>query len=189
MQTQQLINTLVEQTQKLMDKAERLKNQELSSLNWRSNPSSWNILECYEHLNRYGDFYLPQIDSKIKQSNTKSEPFFKPGFLGNYFANSMLPQDKLNKMKTFKDKDPLHASVDKTVIDRFLQQQVILLDLLDQSRQVSLNKIKIGTSISNLIKLKLGDTFRFYINHMIRHSKQIDRVSEELAKAKSKATI
>lgn len=189
MQTQQLINTLVEQTQTLMDQAERLKSRELSSLHWRSHPSSWNILECYEHLNRYGEFYLPQIASKIKLSSTKNEPFFKPGFLGDYFANNMLPKDKLNKMKTFKDKDPLNASLDKTVIDHYLQQQVILLDLLDQSRQVSLNKVKISTSISNLIKLKLGDTFRFYINHMIRHSKQIDRVSEELAKAKSKATI
>ncbi len=181
MRTQALINTLVEQTQTLMDQAERLKSQDLSSLNWRSKPLSWNILECYEHLNRYGDFYLPQIASKIKQSNTKSEPSFKPGFLGNYFANSMLPQDKLNKMKTFKDKDPLNASLDKNVIDHFLQQQVILLDLLDQSRRVSLNKVKISTSISNLIKLKLGDTFRFYINHMIRHSKQIDRITEEMA--------
>src|SRR5690606_10422315 len=93
--------------------------------------------------------------------------------------NSMLPKDKLNKMKTFKDKDPLNASLDRKVIDHFLQQQVILLDLLDQSHRVSLNKVKISTSISNLIKLKLGDTFRFYINHMIRHSKQIDRITEK----------
>src|SRR5690606_40518190 len=104
---------LKNQTQSLIQQAEALKNRDLYSLTWRNDPLSWNILECYEHLNRYGDFYLPQIASKIKQSSTKSEPFFKPGFLGNYFANSMLPKDKLNKMKTFKDKDPLNASLNR----------------------------------------------------------------------------
>lgn len=183
MQTKQLIATLKNQTQSLIQQAEALKNRDLYSLTWRSDPLSWNILECYEHLNRYGDFYLPQIASKIKQSSTKSEPFFKPGFLGNYFANSMLPKEKPNKMKTFKDKNPLNAPLDTMVIERFLQQQQELIYLLHLSNKVSLNKVKVGTSISNLIQLKLGDAFRFYINHMIRHAKQIEKLLERMLAA------
>ena len=79
-------------------------------------------------------------------------------------------------MKTFKDKNPLNADLDKSVIDRFLNQQIKLLDLLIQSRNVSLSKVKIKTSISGLINLKLGDTFQFIINHNIRHLKQIERI-------------
>ena len=134
-------------------------------------------------MNLYGDFYLPQIENKIKNSNTNFETEFNSGVLGNYFAKSMLPKEKLNKMKTFKDKNPLNADLDRSVIDKFNNQQIKLLELLNQSRNVSLNKVKIQTSISSFIKLKLGDTFQFYINHIIRHLAQIDRIQTAMKNA------
>src|SRR5690606_18995733 len=169
MQSEKLIQTLSEQTKQIINKAENLKCYDLNTLTWKENEISWSILECLEHLNLYGDFYLPQIEHKITNSTTKADIEFKSGILGNYFAKSMLPKEKLNKMKTFKDKNPLNANLDKTVIDKFINQQIKLLHLLNQSKNVSLNKVKIHTSISSLIKLKLCDTYQFYINHIIRH--------------------
>ncbi len=180
MQSENLIQSLIEQTKQTINKVEKVKGNDLHHLTWKQNPDSWSILECLEHLNLYGDHYLPEIENQIKTSNTKSETEFKSGFLGNYFAKSMLPKEKLNKMKTFKDKNPLNAKLDKSVIDKFIEQQVTLLDLLSQSRKVSLNKVRVQTSISRLIKLKLGDTFQFFINHIIRHLKQIERIEAEM---------
>ena len=180
MQTEDLTQTLIEQTRQLINHAEKLKGYDLPSLIYRNDQNSWNILECLEHLNLYGEFYLPEIENKIKKSTTKKEDNFKPGFLGNYFANSMLPKGKMKKMKTFKDKNPLNSPLNKNVIDEFLEQQSKLLDLLNKSRNVSLNKIKISISIARFIKLKLGDTFRFYINHMIRHFNQIERIQIDM---------
>lgn len=176
MQSEKLLQTLLEQTRQILNQAEKLKSYDLHILTWKENKISWSILECLEHLNLYGDFYLPQIENKIKNLTTKTDLEFNSGILGNYFAKSMFPKKKLNKMKTFKDKNPLNANLDKTVIDKFINQQSKLLDLLDQSRNVSLNKVKIEISISSLIKLKLGDTFQFFINHIIRHLNQIDRI-------------
>lgn len=176
MKSEILIQNLLEQTRQVINQSEKLKNYDLNTLTWKENQTSWSILECLEHLNLYGDFYLPQIENKIRNSTTKTELEFKSGILGNYFAKSMLPKEKLNKMKTFKDKNPLNANLDKTVIDNFLNQQIKLLELLNQSRNVSLNKVKIQVSISRLIKLKLGDTYQFFINHIIRHFNQIDRI-------------
>jgi len=183
MESEKLIQLLIEQTKEIINQVENLKNDDLKTLTWKENKTSWSVLECLEHLNLYGDFYLPEIDRKIKNSNTKKETEFKNGFLGNYFAKSMLPKENLNKMKTFKDKNPLNANLDKSVIDKFINQQVKLLDLLDQSRSVSLNKVRIETSISSLIKLRLGNTFQFFINHNIRHIKQIDRIQNEIKNA------
>jgi hypothetical protein len=129
-------------------------------------------------MNLYGDFYLPQMERKIKASSYQPDQVFKSGLLGNYFANSMLPKEKQNKMKTFKDKNPINSQLDLKVVDKFLGQQFQLLELLNLSRKVSLNKVKIETSISSMIKLKLGDAFRFYVNHMIRHMKQIERIEK-----------
>lgn len=176
MQSDRFIQSLTEQTQEIITKVEQFKELDTPTLLWRENPTSWNVLECLEHLNLYGDFYLPEIERKIRNSHTKSEKEFKSGFLGNYFAKSMLPKAKLHKMKTFKDKNPLNAALDRAVINRFLQQQTQLLELLELSKNVSLNKVKTSISITKLIKLKLGDTFRFYINHLLRHMNQIDNI-------------
>jgi hypothetical protein len=182
MQSEHFLQKLSEQTQQIINQAEKLKSLDLETLIWKEDETSWNILECLEHLNLYGDFYLSQIEYQIKNSNAKADLEFKSGIIGNYFANSMLPQEKLNKMKTFKDKNPLNTKLDKTVIDRFILQQIKLLDLLNQSRNISLNKVKIPTSISSLIKLKLGDTFQFFINHIVRHLSQIDKIQSSMAK-------
>jgi hypothetical protein len=183
MPSENLIQSLLEQTQQITNQTEKLKTFDLQTLTWKQNETSWNILECLEHLNLYGDFYLPEIESKIKNSTTKADLEFKSGVLGNYFSKSMLPKVKLNKMKTFTDKNPLNVNLDKSVIDKFISQQTKLLDLLNQSRNVSLNKVKIQTSISSLIKLKLGDTFQFFINHIIRHFAQIDRIQTKISNA------
>lgn len=183
MQSEKLIQTLLEQTKQIINQAEKLKHYDLNILTWKENKTSWSILECLEHLNLYGNFYLPQMENKIKNSTTKTELEFKSGILGNYFSKSMLPKEKLNKMKTFKDKNPLNANLDKTVIDKFINQQIKLLDLLNQSRNVNLNKVKIKISISSFIKLKLGDTFQFFINHIIRHLHQIDRIQTAMKNA------
>ena len=183
MKSEKLVQALLEQTRQIMNQVEKLKTNDLYTLTWKENEVSWSILECLEHLNLYGDFYLPQIEGKIRNSNTKTEMEFKSGFLGNYFAKTILPKEKLNKMKTFKDKNPLNADLDRSVIDRFLNQQIKLLNLLNQSRNVSLNKVNIKTSISSLIRLKLGDTFQFLINHNIRHLRQIDRIQPTINNA------
>ena len=182
MQSEQLIASLIEQTRQIKNQVEQLKNEDLYSLTWKEDQNSWSILECLEHLNLYGNFYLPEIESKIKNTKTKNDPEFKSGFLGNYFAKSMLPKEKLNKMKTFKDKNPLNAQLDKTVIDYFIDQQNKLIDLLNQSKRVSLSKTKTNISITSLIKLKLGDTFQFFINHIIRHIAQIEKIQAQIKK-------
>ena len=169
-----LISELIETTRQNLNFAETLKIKSSSQLNWKENPESWSILECLEHLNLYGDFYLLEIEKAIDNAKSKSEPFFKSGIIGNYFAETMLPKAKLNKMKTFKDKNPLNSQLDHNTIDRFINQQIKMLDLLDKARTVSLNKEKTPITLTKLIKLKIGDTFRFVINHNIRHIRQIE---------------
>lgn len=176
MKSQQLLQTLSTQTEQLLLRATQLKNLEEETMRRRPSETEWNILECLEHLNLYGDYYIPEIHAAIHKAPNPSEDEFKTGFLGNYFAKSMLPKEKLNKMNTFKNKNPLHASLNRAAIDRFVAQQNELLRLLNEAALVSLNHTKIKTSLSPLLRLNLGDTFRFYINHMIRHFAQIERI-------------
>ncbi|MEZ5055321.1 MAG: DinB family protein [Chitinophagales bacterium] len=176
MQAEKLIQAQLEQTRLIINQVEKLKTLDMPTLNWKENETSWSILECLEHLNLYGEFYLSKMEERIKKSTSQPESEFKSGWLGNYFAESMLPKEKLNKMKTFQDKNPLNANLSRAVIDTFLEQQIKLLEILNASRNVSLNKVKIPTSISRFITIKLGDTLQFYINHILRHLKQIESI-------------
>lgn len=178
MQSIELLQALSEKTYQTLEKAKGLRNYDLEILTWKENDTSWNILECLEHLNLYGDFYLPQIESKIKNTKTHPQKEFKSGILGDLFSKSILPNKAGNKMKTSKDKNPLNQSLDKDVIDRFINQQYTLLNLLHQSKDVSLNKINIRTSFSVFINLKLGDTFKFFVNHVVRHLDQIQKIEQ-----------
>lgn len=187
MQSEEFIQSLIEQVRQIMNQAEKLDHYDLPTLTWKRDPDSWNILECLEHLNLYGDYYLPQVAKKINSSGTQPDAVFKNGWLGGYFSKSMLPKEKLNRMNTFKDKNPLDVPLGKEVIGKFIGQQVTLLNLLQRSRTISLNKVKIATSISKLIRLKLGDTFQFFINHIIRHMKQVERIQAEMKQAMSGA--
>lgn len=178
--SEKLILELIETTRQNLNFAELLKASTDEELNWKEAPESWSILECLEHLNLYGDYYLPEIERKLIEGKTRGERQFKSGILGNYFAQMMLPKEKMSKMKTFKDKNPLNSNLDRKVIDRFINQQIKMIDLLKRSRQRNLNKEKISTSLARWLKLSLGDSFRVVIYHNIRHMEQIRRIEQKL---------
>jgi len=173
MQSDILLQRQIAQTTQILLELEKIRMLNEGDLRWRASESSWNILECIEHLNRYGNHYLPAIDGAIQKAKKPKEETFHPGFLGDYFAKSMLPAAQMKKIKTFKDKNPLDTDLSISVLDTCIQQQKDLLQLLEKASKVSLNKTRVTTSISAMIRLKLGDTFQFLINHILRHLKQI----------------
>ncbi len=175
MKSLELIQTLTASTHDIINRVQKLKDLSLDELNARPSQESWSILECLEHLNLYGDFYIPEISKRMENSLKDSDTIFKSGLLGNYFANSMKPKLKLNKMKTFKDKNPAGSRLDESVIDRFLDQQDQMLALLGQAKSKNLTKVKTAITISTLIKLRLGDTFRVIVYHNERHLIQAER--------------
>ncbi|MTI31603.1 DinB family protein [Xanthovirga aplysinae] len=178
----QLIDDLQRRTKDCIGKVQQFKSLNQKQLNWKSAPDSWSILECLEHLNLYGDFYLVEIENRIlKAPKSQHSLKFKSGFLGNYFAQSMLPKKgKIKKMKTFKDKNPLNSELSFSTLERFLKQQEKMLNLLEEARKLDLMKCKTAISISKWIKLQLGDTFRVVIYHNERHILQAKNVIQKM---------
>lgn len=83
-------------------------------------------------------------------------------------------------MKSPKNMNPLGSKLDSFILDTFLKQLHQTLILLEKSKAVSLNKTKISISISKHLKLKLGDTFRFFIYHNERHLQQAIKATSEI---------
>jgi hypothetical protein len=171
----ELISELTNQNFRHIEKALLLLKTQNDLLIKKPNSSAWSAQEAVEHLNRYFDFYLPEIKNCIHNGIANSaKKEFKSGWLGNYFVKSMQAIDgKVKPIKTLKDKDPaLYGSIRENNILIFINNLNEFNTLILAAEQLDLNKTKTSISLSKFIKLKLGDTLRFIVNHNERHLNQ-----------------
>ncbi len=178
---QSLLNELANTTERCTATVKQFRSLSTQQLNYKTTPASWSILECIEHLNLYGDFYLPEIEKQLlAQPHHAGNTIFKSGIIGNYFAELMqVKNGKIKKMQSPKDKNPIHSQLSLTTLDRFVKQQERLLNLLKLAGTVDLARTKTAISLTKLIRLRLGDTFRFFVYHIERHVIQAQRVLEQ----------
>lgn len=176
MKKQILLNELRSMTQNILERAHELDVLPEAILNYKGNGHEWNALECLDHLNRYGDFYLPEIAKAIATAHESLDNEFKSGWLGRKSAMSMLPQeDGLKKMKTFKSKNPAIDGLQPDTFKNFIRQQNEFLKLIEAAAKVNLTNTKTATTLP-LLRFRLGDTLRFVIYHNERHMVQAERI-------------
>jgi hypothetical protein len=151
-------------------------------------PGTWSVAQVLEHLNSYCRYYLPAIEKSLA-ADKSWKPLFTPGWIGNYFTKIMKPgiDGKIaNKMNAPKNHRPAADLDIKPVMDNFLEQQQQLLGLLEKAKQKDIGAIRIPISISRFIKLKVGDTFRFFVAHEQRHFLQIANTVLDMRKSTNK---
>lgn len=180
-ETPALTNTLLQQVDVLLNTArEQLLPAHDNILLRQPAPDKWSAVQCLDHLNAYARFYIPRIEKAIQGKLAGSlppapSPVFKSGWLGNYFTNMMLPKADGHpgmKMQAPKGYRPLADLNAKQVVNEFIDWQERAKQLLEQSKLVNLESIKIPTTLGNWLKFSLGDTFRFVIAHEQRHMAQ-----------------
>jgi hypothetical protein len=172
-----LLNTLEGKVEKhLHDAIDVFQNLDSETLLRPAPDGGWSVAQCLEHLNRYGDFYLPEIAKRMEQYHkTPASPWFKSSWIGHHFARMMDPTTGKTKLPAFKSYKPQSSLDAHAVVAKFILQQEKLLTLLRDARHTDLNKVKIPVSIARFIRLKLGDVFQFLIAHNERHMLQAKR--------------
>ena len=171
-----IISGLIAMTKDHVNYAKELLKISEDKLQSKQSSKSWSVLECLEHLNMYASFYNREISEKMIASSLPFSETFKSTYLGNKFANDMLPKEGIKTMNTFKSKNPNQSTLDKeTVLLTFIKLQETLLQLLETAKHKNLDKVKTRTTLP-IIKFKLGDTFRFVIHHNERHIVQAKKV-------------
>lgn len=173
-------STLLEELNSMTDAAlvtvKSFKHLSLEELNFKNNQEEWSILECIEHLNLYGTFYLPEIEHRILNSNDYQEQgAYKSSFIGDFFVNS-IKASNTKKVKAMKTMIPDQSNLSLITIDQFIKQLQKLKSLLQEAEKMNLMKIKTAISLTKFIKLRLGDTLRFLIHHNERHILQAGRL-------------
>ncbi|MFB6455733.1 DinB family protein [Chitinophaga sp. Hz27] len=144
-------------------------------------PDAWSAVQCLDHLNAFGRFYLPAIGEAIEKAvrkGIKPKAEFKSGWLGAWFTQLLEPQTngfpktKMSAPRNFRPGNTL--SVDN-VLSEFIQQQENMEQLLVAATRVDLEKVKVPVSMSKWIKISAGDTFGYLVAHIRRHILQAQR--------------
>jgi hypothetical protein len=189
--SQALLDGLQADIRQLVLMANKLKSEDPGVLLEQPAPGKWNVVQVLEHMNSYGRYYLPAIEKSLQENKPATE-LFKPGFMGDYFTKMLSPSEKGTvkyKMKAPKDHRPSSHLDHQPVLQTFLLQQQTLLELLEKAKTKNIGRIRTPISLSRLIKLKLGDTFRFLVAHEQRHFIQISNTMAQVAKANGHSLV
>lgn len=178
-----LINTLIIDTQQVKKEAEAFQRLDSEELNHKPGPDQWGVLECIEHLNIADAHYIGQFDHKLEDAPESTQSEFKSGWLGNYFVKMIKPKPDgtiPSPMKTLRKFVP-QVNVQYDTLSKFLEDQDKIIEALERSKSLDLNKVKITSAIGPIVTFRLGDAFRFLIGHNQRHIIQAKRVLEQMA--------
>lgn len=146
--------------------------------NWRLQPGSWSMAECFDHLNVTGKLYGATIDDKISEANSRqwfSRGPFRHGALGNLLVKLTEPPVKL-KVKAPSQFIPQANKLVDVVADEFLRIQDQFIIRLREANGIDLARIKIPSPVTHLLKLTLGQVFGLTTAHERRHLWQARQV-------------
>lgn len=176
--TSTLLDQLGADTRRVLLEAESLKGLSDARLNKQPAPGSWSAAQVLEHLNVYSRYYLSAMETAASEAPPSAKSSFKSGWLGDYFTKLMQLDKKgtvKRKMKAPKMAVPQERLDAHAVLEEFIHHQHHLLNLLKIVAAVDLSGARVPVSIARFIRLKLGDTLRFFIAHEVRHMSQWKR--------------
>jgi uncharacterized damage-inducible protein DinB len=180
--SEELLSELTQDVQRIKDAAQFFTAADKNKMVYCLEKGRWSVVQVLEHLNAYNLHYLPLIEKELSVISYDDKAWFTSGYWGEKFTKMMKPVDVFeikNKMKTTKKMSfPNSLNVD-TVLNEFLAGQDKMLQLLQLAKGKDLGKIHIPITLSKLIKMRLGDTFRFLIAHEQRHMIQARNTIKE----------
>lgn len=170
--SEDLLNDLSKDVRRIKESGEFFNSADKTKLIYCAEKGKWSVVQVLEHINAYNRHYLPLMEKPLSLVTYDSNAWFTSGFWGEKFTKTMKPTNVFevkNKMGTSKKMSfPNSLNVD-TVLKEFLAGQDKLLQLLEMAKGKDLAKIHIPITLTSLIKLRLGDIFRFLIAHEQRH--------------------
>jgi len=170
--SEDLLNELAQDVKRVKEAAEFFNTGDKNKLIYAPDAGKWSVVQIMEHLNAYNRHYLPLIEKELSVDAQDTNAWFTSGYWGEKFTKMMRPSNVYeikNKMKTAKKMSFPNSLNIETVLKEFLAGQEKLLQLLAMAKGKDLAKIHIPITLTKLIKLRLGDTFRFLIAHEQRH--------------------
>jgi hypothetical protein len=180
MKTSEFQKQMIDNINLIIDQANDLTTLSPKQLNWKEAPERWSILECIEHLNRYNDYYIREIENNFKPSSARIEKPLTSTWIGQKSIAMMSPLNR-KKQKTFKKMNPANSSLTIDVFKTFIADQQRLKKLLEELMLVDPNSKAVKVEFFKLLKMTIAEALEFLIVHEQRHIIQTFDVKVKIA--------
>jgi hypothetical protein len=135
-------------------------------------PGKWSAAECFEHLNSYHLYYNKAFREQIVKA--KKDVAFRNRRhhstpLGKWAIRSVHPDSMSKKMNAVKQHNHKEKNITADVLIRFVRNCEEMLELIELSRDINLQKTKVRIEIMKMLRLNLGDFYFFMLRHDQRH--------------------
>lgn len=147
-------------------------------LNWKPSPEQWSIAQCLDHLittNRPYFAELKEVTNPARRNTLWQSMPILPGLFGSLVANVVKPDAK-RKIRAPAKFQPSSSSIDQSITRIFADTQKQLIDLMNTTSQLDLERIVISSPVTGLITYRLLDAYTIIANHEQRHLQQAKRV-------------
>lgn len=179
MDTRTLIETLQAELRRQLEGCSQLRELPLEVLHQRPTPERWSVMEVLEHMNLSSGHYVKILQKLYADENNRLRfrTSFIPGRWGDYSARAMQPRPngEMNwRMRTIARFTPRPNRVSQwQALDAFETMCHSFIGLLERARTRGLEGEKVTSTLGPILRLKVGDAFRFPIAHQTRHWLQI----------------
>lgn len=149
-----------------------------AQLNWRPADDAWSIGQCIEHLLLANRQYLPVMRAAVDSTPPREgdeEPTYRSSFLGRLMVYAVGPDSKMS-VPVPKQLVPSAAPVTQIIVKEFDTNTRAIIQLLADTAEIDLSRVKIQSPFAVWMRLRLGDAFKIIEVHNKRHLLQAARV-------------
>lgn len=152
-----------------------------AQLNWKPEPESWSVAQCFDHLITTHSLYFPRF-GRLARGNAEmsywEEHSLFSGFFGRFLVKSLDPKNP-KKIKTSAKAFPSTSEISSDIIERFCEHQQQMIDHIEKlPATIDPAKMIITSPLMGLITYSLENCLIFLPMHCRRHFNQAKRVTE-----------
>jgi hypothetical protein len=187
-----LLRALREEVREIGARAEeRFGALDEAQLAWAPGKRRWGVGQCLEHLLLTNGYYLERLEGAADAlGGSVREPGVAvlEGWLGRWLVRCVGPDSRwplpaprfLHPRRTAEleaaDRSPPGGA--RAVVADFLSQQNEILRLLRKAEDLPMDRTRISSPATRLVRLRASDALRMVVAHEWRHLAQAERVLE-----------
>jgi len=159
---------------------EQMRSLTPEQLDWKQNDRSWSVGECLDHITNTTNAYLLNVEKALKTARDKDMTYNKPmkaGLFARWFIKTVGPNSsmKLSAPGIFR---PEAVERNESSVDAFLKMNEALMQTMIKADQWNVNKPKLSSPLTGLIRFSIGEALWLQVAHAQRHLLQARRVTE-----------
>lgn len=158
----------------------RFRDLSSEQLLWRPAADRWSVAHCLSHLGRVGGEYRKKLEPAVQRARASgivSQGAVRGSWFGRWFTNRMGPDKGFRATSPAVFRPEIEAGHGDAV-GRFLAEQRRLMELVDRARGLDLDRVRIPSPVTRLVRFRATDAFRIIVEHEWRHVAQARGVTE-----------